>query len=62
MAREILTLSVFQDDVVRAEVFTVDGGKPTVRIICIDSGEVLPTFPVFKNLEAAEAYARRCVR
>ncbi len=57
----IQLIVAFEDDVVRAEVFSVDGGKPTVRVIDIDSGLVLPTFKVFSDTEKATAYAKRCV-
>ena len=63
MEYTIETIATFEtDDGVRAEVFTVDGGKPRVRIIDLDAGEVLPTIPVFQTVEKAVEYARRCVR
>ncbi len=59
---EITTIAVFENDGVRAEVFSVNGGKPTLRILDVDAGEALVGFHVFQTVEAAEAYARRCVR
>lgn len=61
MTYVIETLVTFENDVVAVEVFTVDGGKPRVRVIDIDSGEVLPTIKVFQDIDAAVEYARRCV-
>lgn len=59
---EITTISVFENDGVRAEVFSVDGGKPNLRILDVDAGGAVVGFHVFQTVEAAEAYARRCVR
>lgn len=64
MTYVIETIAAFDsfDNIVRAEVFTVDGGKPRVRVIDVDTGEVLPTIPTFKDAETAIEYAKKCVR